>query len=110
MQILTGQRQQNVQRRGRQWQEPSDVFFHTRIPLYRDPSITSSAFSSRLGWRQLWIEQQGKELSAHPLPARNHGDALEQWFIRIRHDAITNNVNHRGAPRGRRIVLARTVQ
>src|SRR6267378_494176 len=61
------------------------------------------------GRHWLAIEQQGKELSAHSVPARNYGNAREKWFIRIGHDAITKDVNNRGAPRRGRIVRARTV-
>src|SRR5262245_17822308 len=62
------------------------------------------SFLSRVGFCWRGIEQQGKELTTHFAAARNDGNAREQWFIRVRHDAVPKNVYDRGAPRRRRIV------
>src|SRR5215472_5834428 len=44
MQVLASQREQDVQHRRRQWQKFLYLVFfvHTRVPLYRDPSVMSS--------------------------------------------------------------------
>src|SRR5437879_1464933 len=42
VQILRGERQQNVERRGREREKWLDPLFHTRNPIYRIPSMVSS--------------------------------------------------------------------
>src|ERR1700685_1974824 len=70
--------------RARRYQARLNCSIRTRIDRSQ-PSLPSS----RLGRCRLGIEQQGKELSAHLVPARDYGNALEQWFTGSRHDAIT---------------------
>jgi hypothetical protein len=66
-------------------------------------------FLSSLGCRRLRIEQQGKELTTHLVPARNDGNAREQWFICIGHHAVAKDVYDRGASRCRCVVCVRPV-
>src|SRR5207302_1593012 len=47
--------------------------------------------------------------STNFLAARNYGNAREQRFFRIGHYAVAKNVDHRGAPRSRRVVGPRAV-
>src|SRR6266446_3427295 len=63
VQILSGERQQNVQRRGREREKWLDPLFHTRNPIYRIPSIVSSVDCGR---RKLVRKAKSTDLKIGP--------------------------------------------